>query len=390
MEELVFSCLFSPFKTNAILSKHGQKVLKREPKSKQLTLDASFTSGSHTIAQTSQRPDTSPLHDMDVQDKEVDDPAAQDVDVDGPAAPHADVDENMGNMSGKDSTHDLAQGDLNIDTDSVPSIVDGSATDASQDVFMDPPFTQHNPSVSTSDDDIHTSEWEPTQSPKWSLVLMQLNNDTDGGMAVDDNNGGFSSIPFYSDRRIAAYAVPCVPVAIIPFNHPLVGILETLIHRAHCTLSMRGETTLLCRCLDLLSCAFLGVRDRDKSSTGEALDSITDEIRQLNLFLIDTHATTPRPVVPTQKRVPAVISPPRAPNRKKCACINTAGESSKPPSLPPPPPPQSSTISAPSASSSHPTPLCRILRRQHQRTSPLRPIDESDDADLLADALNAC
>ncbi|KAF8119279.1 hypothetical protein EV363DRAFT_1200505 [Boletus edulis] len=308
MEERIFSCLFSPFKTNAILSKNGQKALKREPKSKQLKLDASFTSGSPTVAQTSQRPDTSPIHTMDVQDKEVDIPAALD----------AVVDENMGDTSEKDSTHAVPQDDLDMDTDGAPSIVDESATDASKDVFLNPPFTQREPSASTSDDDINLSEWEPTQSPKASLVPTQLDDDTDGGMVVDDNDG---------------------------------------------------------------------VHDR-VDSTGDPLDSITDDIRQLDPFPVDTHAATPRPVVPVQKRITAVVSPPRAQNRMKRARINTAGESSKPPSLPPPLP-QSSTVSGPSSSSSRPPPR-RILRRHQQRTSPPRPIDESEDADLLDDALNAC
>ncbi|KAF8121159.1 hypothetical protein EV363DRAFT_1187245 [Boletus edulis] len=118
-----------------------------------------------------------------------------------------------------------------------------------------------------------------------------------------------------------------------------------------------------------------GVCD-DDDPTGKAVDSITEDIQHLG---VDKRPSTRSHVVPVQKRVPSLVSPPRASDRKKRARINTAGESSRPASLPPPPPP-----------SSRPPPQRRILRRQHHRTSPPPPVDESEDADLIADALNAC
>ncbi|KAG6369090.1 hypothetical protein JVT61DRAFT_1506 [Boletus reticuloceps] len=375
MDEKIFSCLFSPFRTNAVLSTRGQKVLKKDPKPKQLTLDSSFANVPPTVAQPSQHPAPSPTPATDVQDKQVDNPTAQDVDVD----------ENMDDTSGKDSTREVAQDAVDMDTDDVPPLPDnvdlndapGSSTDTSQDPFAKPPFTQRNPSVSTSDDDIPVSEWEPTQSPRRTLVPTQVDTETDGGMAVDDSDA----------------AIRC--------NKPVLFSTSVMVRSPRTLHPTR-------------------VLDRD-DPTGEAVESITKEIQHLDPFPADTLPSTTRRVIPAQKRVPSIVSrkslfhplsfsatcldhpphrsAPRAQDRKKRARINTAGESSKPPSLPPPPPPppQSTSLAGPSSSSRPPAlktrqdnPRRTLRRQQPQRTSPPPPVDESEDADLLADSLNTC
>ncbi|KAG6369302.1 hypothetical protein JVT61DRAFT_15484 [Boletus reticuloceps] len=222
MDQKMFSCLFSPFRTNVILSKREQKVLKKDPKSKQLTLDSSFAYVPPTVTQPSQHPAPSPTHATDVQDKQVNNPTAQDANVDNPVTLNANVDENMGDMSSKDSTHEVAQDAVDMDTDNVPSLTDnvalndtpGSATDTSPDMFVNPPFTQCNPSMSTLDNDIPISKWEPTQSPRRTLVLTQVNTETDSGMSIDDSNGKFSSLSFNPDHQITTHATPCIPMVI--------------------------------------------------------------------------------------------------------------------------------------------------------------------------------
>ncbi|KAG6369278.1 hypothetical protein JVT61DRAFT_15525 [Boletus reticuloceps] len=334
LDEKIVSCLFPPSRTNTVLSEQGQPLLKKDSKSKQLTLDAYQPSSSSTVAQPSDRPDTSSAHNTSIQNKDGDVPTVHDVDLDENMTVddmsnkdnRVDLDHNMGDPATQDTARESAQDALDMDTDDAPPVdtTDGEdvrpstapsaseedgRTSTSDDDPTKPPFTQRGRDTSTSDDDMPLSDWEPTPSPKSELVPTQPTNDN---MALKDAG-------------------------------------------------LRG----------------------DADPTGKALDSITKDIQQLG---VDKRPTTRSHVVPVHKRVPSVVSPPRASDRKKRARINTAGESSRPSSLPPP---QSTPVPGPS-SSSRPPPQRRLLRRQHQRTSPPRPVDESEDADLLADALNAC
>ncbi|KAF8120880.1 hypothetical protein EV363DRAFT_1187669 [Boletus edulis] len=239
----------------------------------------------------------------------------------------ADVDENMDDPVTQDSARESAQDALDMDTDDAPPVdtTDGEDVRAS----TAPSASEEDGRGSTSDDD-------PTKPP-----FTQRGRDTS---TSDD------------DTRLSDWdPTPSLKSDLVP-TQPVDD-----------DMALDGDD----------------VRD-DADPAGKAIDSITEHIQHLG---VDKRPTTRTHVVPVQKRVPSLVSPPRASDRKKRARINTAGESSRPSSLPPPKP--STPVPGPSSSSSRPPPR-RILRRQHQRTSPPPPVDESEDADLLADALNDC